>query len=81
MNYRGAGVDIDGGDAWVGTIKKLAAKRERLPKTGIGGFSGAIPIGGGRSIVACCDGVGTKIELARKTGLYRGLDRTLSQCA
>ena len=77
MDYRGAGVDIERGGAWVGTIKALAAKRERLPKAGIGGFSGAVSIGGGRSIVACCDGVGTKVELARRTGLYRGLGQDL----
>ena len=77
MNYRESGVDIAEGDAWIETIKSLAAEREHLPKAGIGGFSGIISIGGGRSIVACCDGVGTKVELARKTGLYRGLGQDL----
>jgi phosphoribosylformylglycinamidine cyclo-ligase len=77
MNYKDAGVDIDRGDSWVRTIKKLIEKRDGLPKTGIGGFSGSIGIGGGRSIVACCDGVGTKVELARETGLYRGLGQDL----
>ncbi|MDR1509111.1 MAG: phosphoribosylformylglycinamidine cyclo-ligase, partial [Synergistaceae bacterium] len=77
MDYREAGVDIDRGDSWVRTIKRLISRREGLPKTGIGGFSGAMSIGGGRSIVACCDGVGTKIELARETGIYRGLGQDL----
>jgi phosphoribosylformylglycinamidine cyclo-ligase len=77
MNYREAGVDIDRGDAWIETIKRLAARRGSLPPVGIGGFSGAMSIGGGRSIVACCDGVGTKIELARETGIYRGLGQDL----
>jgi phosphoribosylformylglycinamidine cyclo-ligase len=77
MNYKDAGVDIDRGDSWVETIKRLAAKRGSIPKVGIGGFSGAMSIGGGRSIVACCDGVGTKVELARETGIYRGLGQDL----
>jgi phosphoribosylformylglycinamidine cyclo-ligase len=77
MDYKEAGVDIDRGEAWIGTIKRLVAKRERLPKAGIGGFSGLMPIGGGRSIVACCDGVGTKVELAKETGIYRGLGQDL----
>jgi phosphoribosylformylglycinamidine cyclo-ligase len=77
MDYREAGVDIDRGDAWIGVIKRLVARRAGIPQVGIGGFSGAVSIGGGRSIVACCDGVGTKIELARQTGLYRGLGQDL----
>jgi phosphoribosylformylglycinamidine cyclo-ligase len=77
MDYKEAGVDIDRGDSWVQTIKRLISRREGLPKIGIGGFSGAMSIGGGRSIVACCDGVGTKVELARETGIYRGLGQDL----
>ncbi|MDR0764912.1 MAG: phosphoribosylformylglycinamidine cyclo-ligase [Synergistaceae bacterium] len=77
MNYMDAGVDIDRGNAWIETIKRLVAGRGSIPKTGIGGFSGTVSIGGGRSIVACCDGVGTKIELARETGIYRGLGQDL----
>jgi phosphoribosylformylglycinamidine cyclo-ligase len=77
MNYKDAGVDIDRGDSWVGKIRSLAAKRASIPKVGIGGFSGAMSIGGGRSVVACCDGVGTKVELARETGAYRGLGQDL----
>jgi phosphoribosylformylglycinamidine cyclo-ligase len=77
MDYREAGVDIDRGDSWIQTIKRLISRREGLPKIDIGGFSGAMSIGGGRSIVACCDGVGTKVELARETGIYRGLGQDL----
>jgi phosphoribosylformylglycinamidine cyclo-ligase len=77
MNYRDAGVDIDKGNSWIETIKRLVAGREPIPKVGIGGFSGAMSIGGGRSIVACCDGVGTKVELAGETGIYRGLGQDL----
>jgi phosphoribosylformylglycinamidine cyclo-ligase len=77
MDYKEAGVDVDRGDAWIGIIKRLIANRASLPKVGIGGFSGIMPIGGGRSIIACCDGVGTKVELAAKTGIYRGLGQDL----
>ncbi|MDR1580073.1 MAG: phosphoribosylformylglycinamidine cyclo-ligase [Synergistaceae bacterium] len=77
MNYKEAGVDIDRGDSWVETIKRLVARRGSIPRVGIGGFSGAMSIGGGRSIVACCDGVGTKVEIARETGIYRGLGQDL----
>jgi phosphoribosylformylglycinamidine cyclo-ligase len=77
MDYRGSGVDIDRGDAWVETIKRLVSRRDGLPYAGIGGFSGVMGIGGGRSIAACCDGVGTKLELANETGIYRGLGQDL----
>ncbi|MDR3254677.1 MAG: phosphoribosylformylglycinamidine cyclo-ligase [Synergistaceae bacterium] len=78
MDYKGAGVDIDAGEAWVGVVKRLVASREALPKAGgIGGFSGLYKIGGGRSLAACCDGVGTKLSLAKATGLYRGLGQDL----
>ena len=77
MDYREAGVDIARGDSWIQTIKRLISRREGFPKIDIGGFSGAMSIGRGRSIVACCDGVGTKVELARETGIYRGLGQDL----
>ena len=80
IDYKKAGVDIEGGDAWVGVVKRLIAKRgENLPSAsgGIGGFSGLYSIGGGRSIAACTDGVGTKLELAKVTGIYRGLGQDL----
>jgi phosphoribosylformylglycinamidine cyclo-ligase len=79
VDYKSAGVDIDGGDAWVGVIKQLMAKRGgKLPRCGsIGGFSGLCGIGGGKSVAACCDGVGTKLLLAEASGLYRGLGQDL----
>ncbi len=79
MDYKTSGVDIAGGDAWVEVVKRLVAKRgDALPSFGgIGGFSGLIPIGGGRSIAACCDGVGTKLALGELTGIYRGLGQDL----
>lgn len=79
MDYKSAGVDISGGDAWVDVIKRLVGARgASLPRAGeIGSFSGLFPIGGGRSIAACTDGVGTKIEVARAAGIYRGLGQDL----
>jgi len=80
LDYKKAGVDIEGGDAWVDVVKGLIAKRgDALPAASrnIGGFSGLYPIGGGRAIAACCDGVGTKVELAALTGIYRGLGQDL----
>lgn len=80
MDYKSAGVDIAGGDAWVDVIKRLVrARGSSLPRAGeIGSFSGLFPIGGGRSLAACTDGVGTKIEVARATGIYRGLGQDLA---
>lgn len=80
MDYKSAGVDISGGDAWVETIKRLVGARgSELPRGGaIGGFSGLFPIGGGRSLAACTDGVGTKVEIARATGIFRGLGQDLA---
>ena len=79
MDYKSAGVDISGGDAWVEVVKKLVARRgDALPSSGgIGGFSGLYPIGGGRSLAACTDGVGTKLAVAETTGIYRGLGQDL----
>jgi phosphoribosylformylglycinamidine cyclo-ligase len=78
MKYKDAGVDIDRGDAWVNAIKAMVGRRgDSLPKAGIGGFSGLYSIGGGRSIAACCDGVGTKLALAEAAGIFRGLGQDL----
>jgi phosphoribosylformylglycinamidine cyclo-ligase len=78
MDYREAGVDIGAGEAWVGVVRRLVASRPANPAAGgIGGFSGLYKIGGGRSIAACCDGVGTKLALGAATGIYRGLGQDL----
>ncbi|MDR1515223.1 MAG: phosphoribosylformylglycinamidine cyclo-ligase [Synergistaceae bacterium] len=79
MNYRDSGVDIAAGDAWIGVIKNALARRKgELPESGgIGGFSGLYSIGGGRSIAACTDGVGTKLLLGKAAGIYRGLGQDL----
>ncbi|MDR1021579.1 MAG: phosphoribosylformylglycinamidine cyclo-ligase [Synergistaceae bacterium] len=79
MNYRESGVDIDAGDAWIEAIKGALRRRKgELPESGgIGGFCGLHSIGGGRSIAACTDGVGTKLLLGEALGEYRGLGQDL----
>ena len=79
LSYDKSGVSISGGDAWVETIKGLLAKRPKDKNClgGVGGFAGLYRIGGGQCLAACCDGVGTKLELAKATGLYRGLGQDL----
>lgn len=88
LSYESAGVSIQAGDSWVDTIKQLAKKHARRledteqkrVKGSIGGFAGLIDIGGGRCLAACCDGVGTKVEIARTAAipeLYRGLGQDL----
>lgn len=79
LSYEKSGVSISGGDAWVETIKGLLAKRPKDKNClgGVGGFAGLYRIGGGQCLAACCDGVGTKLELAKATGFYRGLGQDL----
>lgn len=79
LSYEKSGVSITGGDAWVETIKKLLAKHPKDPNCvgGVGGFAGLYKIGGGQCLAACCDGVGTKLELAKEAGIYRGLGQDL----
>lgn len=79
FSYEKAGVSIAKGDAWIGTIKQLLSSRKKNPNAigGIGGFSGLYRIGGGQCLAACCDGVGTKLEIARLAGKYRGLGQDL----
>ncbi|MDD4160087.1 MAG: phosphoribosylformylglycinamidine cyclo-ligase [Synergistaceae bacterium] len=79
LTYEKAGVSIEAGDLWVETIKGMLKKRPKDPNCvgGVGGFAGLYRIGGGKCIAACCDGVGTKLELAKETGIYRGLGQDL----
>ena len=79
LSYEKSGVSISGGDAWVETIKKLLAKHPKDPNCvgGVGGFAGLYRIGGGQCLAACTDGVGTKLELAKEAGIFRGLGQDL----
>ena len=77
--YEESGVTIEGGNRWVSQIGKLLSRRPQSPEVvgGIGGFSGLYDIGGGRLLAACCDGVGTKLEIARAAGSLKGLGQDL----
>ncbi len=79
LSYEKSGVSISGGDAWVETIKSLLARhtKDKNCVGGVGGFAGLYRIGGGKCLAGCTDGVGTKLELAKATGLYRGLGQDL----
>ena len=56
LTYKKAGVDIDAGNELVRRIRKM--------NPSIGGFSGHVPIGNNKLLVAGTDGVGTKLKLA-----------------
>ena len=77
LSYKKAGVDIDKANDFVEQIKPMA-KSTRRPEVmaGIGGF-GALcrlpkkfkkPV-----LVSSTDGVGTKLRVAKSTGIYEGL--------
>jgi phosphoribosylformylglycinamidine cyclo-ligase len=74
ITYRDAGVDIDAGDSLVERIKPHV-KRTLRPEvlTDLGGFAGlcALPKGYREPVlVACTDGVGTKLKLAFLSGKH-----------
>jgi len=68
MNYKGVGVDIEAGDAFVGSISERVKSTHR-PEVlgGFGGFNGMtkLPKGYERPVlVSGADGVGTKVHVA-----------------
>ena len=67
--YRDAGVDTEAAAKAVALIADLAATTRR-PEVAdqVGGFAGLYRIGGDRLLAAATDGVGTKLEIARRTG-------------
>jgi phosphoribosylformylglycinamidine cyclo-ligase len=74
ITYRDAGVDIDAGDSLVERIKPHV-KRTFRPEvlTDLGGFAGLCALPRGYKdpvLVACTDGVGTKLKLAFLTGRH-----------
>ncbi|MGB1871298.1 MAG: phosphoribosylformylglycinamidine cyclo-ligase [Candidatus Puniceispirillaceae bacterium] len=78
LSYRDAGVDIDAGDALVRDIAPDAKRTRRAgADVALGGFGGLFDIRAAGFedpiLVAATDGVGTKLELARAIGHYRGL--------
>ena len=72
LSYKDSGVDIPLADRWVEEIKRIARSMPADPNSlgGIGGFSGLYRIEGGMVLAACCDGVGTKIEVAKAAGKF-----------
>jgi phosphoribosylformylglycinamidine cyclo-ligase len=72
LTYAGAGVDIAAGERAVELIRPLVASTARAEVIGgLGGFGGlfAVPDGYRRPVlVAATDGVGTKLEIARRAG-------------
>jgi len=75
LDYRGAGVSIDAGDALVEIIKPLAKATNRSGVMGnLGGFGALFDLkaAGFRDpvLVSTTDGVGTKLKIAIETGLH-----------
>jgi phosphoribosylformylglycinamidine cyclo-ligase len=69
LMYEKAGVSIIAGETLVEKIKKI--------NPNIGGFAGLYPLDEERSLVACTDGVGTKLELGIQMQKYEGLGQDL----
>jgi phosphoribosylformylglycinamidine cyclo-ligase len=81
-SYRKAGVDRSAAADFIGLIGAAAsATYSKDVVAGIGGFAGLIRLPGGGEdpllLVACADGVGTKILIAEATGRWRGIGRDL----
>jgi phosphoribosylformylglycinamidine cyclo-ligase len=74
LTYRDAGVDIDAGEALVERIKGHVKRTMRPEVIGdLGGFAGLCGLPKGYKnplLVACTDGVGTKLKLAFLTGKH-----------
>ena len=86
--YRGAGVDIDAGAAFVRRIAPLAAATARPgAAAALGGFGGVFDLAAaGRwrdpLLVAAADGVGTKLLVAAACGRHEGIGVDLvAMCA
>lgn len=77
MGYRAAGVDLDAADAHVDRIGPLVtATWGEGVVGGFGGFAAGVRIPSGYRapvLMMCTDGVGTKLELARRTGRWDGV--------
>ncbi len=75
MTYRGAGVDIDAGNALVHALKPLARSTARRgADADLGGFGGLFDLraSGFKDpiLIAATDGVGTKLKLAFATNIH-----------
>lgn len=72
ISYRDAGVDLD-------TARTHTANIAALVRGGVTGFAGGITLPAMREpvLLACTDGVGTKLLLAREAGILDGLGQDL----
>ncbi len=74
FTYKKSGVDINAADNFVNFISNVSSKKKGKKKfSNIGGFGSitSIPLGINQpKIVACTDGVGTKIEIANTLNKY-----------
>ncbi len=82
LTYRGAGVDIDAGEALVARIAPLArATRRRGADADLGGFGGLFDLKAAGFndpiLVSGTDGVGTKLKLAIEAGHLEGIGQDL----
>ncbi|MDO9508756.1 MAG: phosphoribosylformylglycinamidine cyclo-ligase [Thermovirgaceae bacterium] len=76
--YEKAGVSLERSNAWIDFLKKIGHKAGSPDvRSGIGGFAGLYNLGDKRILAACADGVGTKLEVARATNIFRGLGQDL----
>lgn len=82
LTYAEAGVSLEAADAVVAAIRPHAARTARPEVTGdLGGFSGLFALDPGRwrapLLVTSCDGVGTKLEVARRLGRFDTIGQDL----
>jgi len=82
LSYKDAGVDIEAADAFVATVAALAARThgERVvthPSRYAGLFRPDLSGVSDPLIAVTCDGVGTKLLVARDAGRYGGLGQDL----
>ena len=73
FTYKKSGVDINSADKFVNFISKISSKKHKKNNSNIGGFGSITDIPQGfknPKIVACTDGVGTKIEIANLLKKY-----------
>ena len=74
FTYKKSGVNIDAADSFVNFISSVSSKKKGKKKfSNIGGFGSISSIPNNikqPKIVACTDGVGTKIEIANTLNKY-----------